>query len=144
MSQYIKRTYKRYTVDEYGRVKDLKEDRYIQPGKDASDFFYVYLKIKGVSKKHYLHRLVAQAYVKNPNKYNHVKFTNGDKYHIDPLNLEWVASSRSGVQKYSKLKPENVVQIRLLISKGEPLLNIARVFKVSISTISRIKNGSRW
>lgn len=46
--------------------------------------------------------------------------------------------------KSRKLSPQQVIEIKKRVSKGEYRVNLAKEFKVSHTTINRIINGSRW
>lgn len=82
--------YERYTVDERGRVYSLISERYLKPNITKSGYCSVELfDNNGKSKRLLIHRLVATAFIPNPNNYNEVnhKDENPSNNHVD--NLEW-------------------------------------------------------
>lgn len=94
----------RYTVDKLGNVYSM-----VQKGKimetpvttlkpaDNKGYLKVVLKHKGCSKSHgrYVHRLVAQAFVPNPNGYTDVNHKDGNKQNNHYSNLEWCSRQQN-------------------------------------------------
>lgn len=120
-----------------------------------------YVSINSIKRK--IHRLVAQVYIPNPNNYPYVchKDNNPKNNHVD--NLYWGTQSmnlkqacedgrhknnlpkpRSGVDNFNaKLDWQQVEEIRELRKKGFFLKELAKLFNISIGSISRItKNKS--
>ena len=82
--------YERYTIDERGCVYSLISERYLKPNITKSGYCSVELFDKnGKSKRLLIHRLVAAAFIPNPNNYTEVnhKDENPSNNHVD--NLEW-------------------------------------------------------
>lgn len=81
----------RYSVSNYGMVVNNRTCREIAAsyGKQPPA---VVLHMDGVRKTHYVYMLVAEAFVANPNNYEHVRFIDGDNRHHRADNLEWVES----------------------------------------------------
>jgi len=61
-------------------------------------------------KKFYIHRLVAEAYIPNPNNYNQVNHKDLNKHNNDVNNLEW-CSEAMNMQHNADNKPENSKKI---------------------------------
>ena len=110
-----------------------------------------------------VHRLVALAFVPNPNGLPEVNHLDFDKQNNVSTNLEWVSarqnmlhSIEAGRQtaitnpnKRYKLSPEDVATIRaeyVRRAKGRPgnLSALAARFNVNTITIIRIANGKTW
>lgn len=86
----IEGTEGRYFVSNMGKVKSVKRDRYLKPRVDRYGYETVVLWI-GYDKKIYttVHRLVAKAFIENPNGYNIVNHKDMNKLNNNADNLEW-------------------------------------------------------
>jgi HNH endonuclease len=95
--------------------------------------------------KHFLvHRLVATAFIPNPNNLPQVNHIDGDKQNNHVTNLEWCSASNnikhgisSGLTK-TKLKEGDVEKILLLRSEGKTYLEIASLFGIHKDYAARI------
>ena len=106
-------------------------------------------------KMHYVHRLVAQAFLPNPEKLHYVNHIDLDKTRNCVTNLEWCHAPRN--QQHAaregrfhgrtnpkfrrKLTPEQADAIRTMDGSSS---EIATLFGVSSSMVLHIKNGRRW
>lgn len=161
-----------FMVSNQGRVKSL--DRVIEhpnhglcliKGKlrrlPISDKGYhkVGLNKDGKTKKFAVHRLVAQAFIPNPESKPQVNHIDGVKTNNNVSNLEWVTNYENAYHAIdiglhnnkgarngnSKLNKEDVIAIRTLYSKGRyTLRDISSLFNVHNSTISEIVNYVSW
>ena len=80
-----------YSVSNYGRARNDKTGRLLKLRKTG--YCDIAIRINGKRKKFYIHRLVAEAFIPNPNNYNIVnhKDENPNNNHVD--NLEWCTQS---------------------------------------------------
>lgn len=81
-----------YQVSNFGRIKSLngyghKKEIILSQGK--SNYYQVILSKNGIKKNRMVHRLVAEAFVSNPNNYKEVNHKDEDKYNNNSNNLEW-------------------------------------------------------
>ena len=89
-----------YMVSNTGKVKSLgngksnnSKKRILKGGKDGNGYPYVNLWKEGKVKMHKIHRLVAQAFCKNPKGYTEVNHIDENKENNCAENLEWCSRS---------------------------------------------------
>ena len=80
-----------YQISNLGRVKSLKygKERILKPAKDKKGYLYVCLYKQGKMKIYRVHRLVAQAFIPNPNNLPQVNHKDEDKTNNASSNLEF-------------------------------------------------------
>ena len=95
-----------YQVSNYGNVNSLNyyrsgkekklkpiKEKILKLTKDKDGYLYVGLYQQGKQKAHKVHRLVAQAFIDNPNNYPQVNHKDEDKTNNHVTNLEWCTRS---------------------------------------------------
>ena len=118
-----------YEISNLGRVKSLSrvverkdgnsrvtEDRIILPFLTKCGYHQIVLCKDGVRKKHYIHRLVANAFIENPNKLPIINHKDENKLNNRVDNLEWCSAYYN--LRYGKMQAK-LVKIRVLDSKGD-------------------------
>ena len=159
-----------YQVSNLGRVQSANRFARIRGGgkrlitptplkhwKSNSGYQMVQLSVENHVTKHYVHRLVAMAFVANPDQRLEVNHINSNKEHNQDVNLEWVSrqgnedhkvaagrTHRGMANKQTKLTDQEVIEIRSLLRGGESQASIARKFGVAQATICRINTGATW
>lgn len=93
-----------YTVDKEGRIYSIKYRRHLKPQKNMSGYLYVTLCKGGDKKNEYIHRLVAKAYIDNPDDKQFVNHINMKKDDNSVGNLEWVTQSENSIHFYKNKK----------------------------------------
>lgn len=83
--------YENYQVSNYGRVKSLKfgKERIKNPKKINGGYFQIGLNKNGKTKGHLIHRLVAEAFIPNPDNLPIINHKDEDKTNNHVENLEW-------------------------------------------------------
>ena len=152
-----------YQVSTCGNIKSLAKPRkngngrcYIQKEKLLKQSFTStgYKKVElykdGKRKSFKVHRLVAIAFIPNPDNKPEVNHIDGNKINNNIDNLEWVTSSENTIHAYETgLSPnkKELDEIRIieLYNKGTSKEEISRIFDVSNVVIARIlkENGIR-
>lgn len=108
----------------------------------------------------YIHRLVAEAFIPNPDNLPWINHKDGDKLNNSIDNLEWCTPAHNiahaistGLQTQargeraskSKLDSLQVLVIKsILASKEATMVDIAKYFNVTHQSICAIKDGKSW
>ena len=154
-----------YYVSNVGNVYSYKNNKLkklkpwkskIKRPKERGDYLKISLSINGIVIKHYIHRLVAKAFI--PNQKEQINHKNGIKNDNKVENLEWVTSKENHVhaklsklnsafikqQQPKKLTKDKVINIKKLLKEGLSQYKIAGIYNVSRGTICDIKLGRIW
>jgi hypothetical protein len=81
--------YENYEVSKYGEVRNINTGNYLNGCVNNCGYHKVGLTKGGKLKIFQLHRLVAQAFVPNPEKKEYVRHHDGDNLNNEALNLYW-------------------------------------------------------
>ena len=149
-----------YLVSTTGLVYSIRSKKLLSPF-ISSGYLQIELNLNGIAKKHLIHRIVAEAYLPNPNNLPCVNHKDGNKLNNDISNLEWCSykenmehASEYGLLKNigsnspaRKLTEEDVKYIRNVYKKRDLEYGssaIGRKFGVDHKTIYAIVNGKTW
>lgn len=103
----------RYRVSNLGRVKSIRtfknvrnntihvQSKVLKPQANNSGYLFVMLHKSGKYKHCYLHRLVAEAFILNPNRFPTVNHIDGNKENNKVTNLEWASYSANNKHAYN-------------------------------------------
>lgn len=80
-----------YSVSNEGNIRNDKTGRILKPYKGTSGYYQIMLGSK--TSPLYVHRLVAKAFIKNPNNLPQVDHINGNKLDNRVENLRWLSIS---------------------------------------------------
>jgi hypothetical protein len=80
-----------YAVSNYGNVKSLKfgKEKILKPRADGDGYLYVTFCKNGKMKHHKVHRLVASAFIENPDNLPQVNHKDENPSNNNADNLEW-------------------------------------------------------
>ena len=153
-----------YYVSNYGRIKSVDEKRgteRILSGSMSTGSLAVTTRLKGGGTQAiYIHRHIAELFVRRPSpQHIFVNHKDGNKRNNHYQNLEWVTQEElTRIQKErgvfasnrrknpnTKLNQTKANLIRERAKSGKvKKTTLARQFGVSVRTIERIMDGSRW
>ncbi len=139
-----------YKVSDRARVKrvDGKSEHLLGCHTNAKNgYVYVALSKNGKRKSVRLHRLVAEAFIPNPNKKPQVNHIDGNKANNVCSNLEWTTASENQLHRYNVLKKSGggrpPVKVRC-VETGEEYGTIAEVTRATgIGHIAAVLRGER-
>jgi hypothetical protein len=152
-----------YEVSKLGEVKSLSrkvnckngfritKEKILKPNFQKKTGYYSVTLHKVMS----IHRLVATAFIPNPENKPFVNHKDGNKLNNNVDNLEWVTASENGIHAFksgllkikkgesykSKLTEKEVLEIRASNLKQKEL---SILYKVNIPTINLIVNRKTW
>ena len=81
-----------YAVTSCGKVWSHRSQKFLKSADNGHGYQVVVFSTDKVKNKHYrVHRLVAEAYIDNPNGYSEVNHKDGNRSNNNINNLEWVS-----------------------------------------------------
>lgn len=136
--------------------KCFKIGTVLKPSKNHKGYYMVHLSVNGIGGLKTVHRIIAETFIDNPNKYPQINHKNGIKTDNRVENLEWCTQSqnqkhafKTGLNKGSmlsrlgELNPKNLLSdndVKNAIefkNNGITTTEIAKIFNVSRRTITR-------
>ena len=88
--------YPDYQISTQGRVWSIRKQKYMKPHKNNSGYLQITITaINGKQKKELIHRLVAIAFIDNPNNYPQVHHINHNPQDNRVENLQWVTGKQN-------------------------------------------------
>lgn len=101
---YIDGVITNYMVSNDGEIFSLKTDRYLNKFIAGRGYYYVHLIINGEKINKSVHRLVAEAFIPNPDNKATVNHKNGNKLDNHVSNLEWASYSENNTHMHMMKK----------------------------------------
>lgn len=134
-----------YQVSDLGRVKGVKRGKVLSPYTMKNGYLYVTLSKKSKEKCLPVHRLVAAAFVPNPEGKSEVNHIDANKLNAKASNLEWVTPKENTAHaKRMGLFPKQTTSKKVVRSDGKVFESIgeaARELKVNASNVAGICHG---
>lgn len=119
-----------YQVSNMGMVKSLwrtnqyckkRIDNIMHTFDNGNGYKYITLRKNGCSKNHYLHRLVAEAFIPNPSNKKEINHLDFDKTNNKVSNLEWADRSDNQIHyfdgKFKSITGERYITYRKSTNK---------------------------
>lgn len=149
-----------YQISTFGRVKSFKtnQQRILRPALNTENYLIVHLWKNNKVKFFTVHRLVAQAFIPNPDNKLQVNHIDGCKINACVGNLEWATNAENirhafdtGLlflpqgEDVSQAKLTNK-QVRFIRDNPENLntVELAKRFNVTSATISDVQIGKKY
>ncbi len=144
-------------VNEKGEVYNYEKDMY--PKLFVNTNGYVTASIPKIRKQYRVHRMVAEAFIDNPNNYPYVNHIDGNKENNSVENLEWVTAQMNtqhaelhhlvnharGESSGANVYPEEKIrEVCVLLEKRIPCTEISKMTGVSRSVVTGVKFGKIW
>lgn len=149
-----------YIIFKDGRLWNSKTLRFIKPKTIAGKYQDVSLRLDGSYRYTTLHRLLAEAFIPNPQNHPQVNHLDGNKQNNNLENLEWVTAKENSQHAIatglkiapmgeqfsgSKLTEDQVIQIRSeYIPRKVSRAKLAEKYHVSQGTIQCILERKTW
>ena len=157
-----------YEVSDQGRVRSVDritrdgrrwKGRVLSTNKVSTGYLRAVLSVDGKYNHVYVHRLVADAFVPNPQGKLEVNHKDGNKKNNVASNLEWVTHSENGLHAFrvlgrtaaksmlGKPSPNRKLtdeQAEMIRTSERSCYSLAREFGVSDSVVQDIRNGKRY
>ncbi|MHA8065673.1 NUMOD4 domain-containing protein [Aquirufa sp. ROCK2-A2] len=153
-----------YEISNYGRIKSFQNspDGKLITGSKIQGYFSLNIKYKQKSVNKYVHKLVAEYFVKKQNTEDQfVLHIDHDKLNNNYENLRW--GSRTEVTNHNKHNPSVINKIipkrtknyklteskvimikKLLLSEKNRFKMIAKQFGITHTQLNRIRSGENW
>ena len=146
-----------YEVNRIGEVRSFKRNkpRILKPRANRYGYLKVNLSKNGKMKTIEVHRLVAEAFIMNPEDKPQVNHIDGNKLNNHVSNLEWATRSENIRHAYDNglcrgkggkllLVPSQVHRICKLLQDGLSSRKVANALNVGLSAVKHIRCGRRW
>ena len=146
-----------YLISENGEVFNTKSCKYLKPNKTKRGYYRIGL---GRTLRVFVHIMVAECYIPNPNNYPYVNHIDGNSLNNNFNNLEWCTQSMNVQHAYdiglhesvkgedhfrAKLKESDIPVIRdLYHNKNYTYAQIARMYGLTNGPIWQIINNKIW
>lgn len=149
------------TVEESNGKTRVHKGRMLTP-KKSGKYYGISLFDKPLSQRFYIHRLVAEAFIPNPENKPCVNHKNRDKFDNRVENLEWVTYQENSLhlvrsESYvklpttkgefhhcSKLTEIDVKQIRKEWLPGDSGVAVAKAYGITPAAVYKILDGRSW
>lgn len=129
-----------YQISNTGKVKGLKRNKILKPILQRSGYYYVDLQ----RKRRLVHRLVAEAFIDNPDNLPEVNHKDEDKVNNSVENLEWCDSKYNanyGTRNKRRGKPIQCIETGVIYWGAREM---ERQIGIKHNSIAKaIRNGTR-
>ena len=135
--------YENYTVDENGIIFNKKRNRQAKPFLNAYGYPAIYLSSNGKRKYFLIHRLVAMAFIPNPNNYKEINHKDENPNNPNVNNLEWCTRKYNNNYGTILLKISNKVRCIQTNDVFYSIREAERKTGIKAAAICMVCNGKR-
>lgn len=138
-----------YQVSSFGNVRTIKKgEAEMSQQENRNGYMTVHLRDKGVERRAMVHRLVAEAFIPNPDGLRDVNHKNGDKSDNRVENLEWVSHSDNMTHSFRELgqNVRHIVQLDLdnnFIERWNSIVEASEATGICRTDIGECCRGNR-
>lgn len=146
-----------YSVSSLGDVYSAYTEKILKPFPNNNGYLTVDLFHNTVKERVAIHRMVAVAFIDNPENKEFVNHIDGNKQNNCVSNLEWVTPSENSIhavltglsakgedKTLAKLTENDVLEIQAGFKAGTKDFELAAKYGVSSGVISSIRLGKTW
>lgn len=138
-----------YQVSNFGNVRTVKNgEAEMSQQENRNGYMTVHLRNKGVERRAMVHRLVAEAFIPNPDGLRDVNHKNGNKSDNRVENLEWVSHSDNMTHSFRELgkNVRHIVQLDLdnnFIERWNSIIEASEATGICRTDIGECCRGNR-
>lgn len=130
-----------YVVNPHGRVRNLRTNRTLN-GSILHSYRYINLRQDGMNRNKAIHRLVAEAFIPNPENKPYVDHIDGDRLNNDISNLRWATELENANNIHLDKTPEKPKFKEVVFTQEELDNEIWKEYKDTgylISNLGRVR-----
>lgn len=117
-----------YTIDIFGNVIKTKNGQVVSQQKNKFGYMNVSLGKDGKQKQYKVHRLIAEAFIPNPQNKPQVNHIDGNKSNNVVWNLEWVTCKENVAHAYTVGLTKHGIPVRV-VESGKEYKNLTECAK---------------
>lgn len=152
---YIDNDKTEYMISNDGKIASLRMCRLMCPAPGSDGYIATVISHKGIRYNVSMHRLVAEAFILNPNNLPQVNHKNGNKNINCDWNLEWISQHdniihaietglRDNYLPEKRCTNKDIHGVCKLLEKGLSVKHVSDKTSVSKRVIRSIKRGKAW
>jgi hypothetical protein len=103
-----------YAITSCGKVWSYRRKKFLSPADNGHGYLHVVLRKNGVNKHYRVHRLVAEAYIPNPENKSAVNHKDEIRNHNWVGNLEWATAKENINYSSPAGKPKTFSKVRCI------------------------------
>ena len=141
--------FENYEVSNLGKVRNIKSGRTLKPSLNQDGYLKHCLSENNKQKYLYLHRIIATAFIDNPEEKPQVNHIDENKTNNDLSNLEWCTIRENAVhgtrtKRIAEKRSKKVVQLDLndnILNVFKSMTQAEQETGISVGNISHCCNG---